>query len=84
MNIPIRFPNDADVIAADAARFRALSPEDQVRALGECFETYMLLRELSGDPERIDRYAEEEERLGWIAIQEFAARHAAQDETHPV
>jgi hypothetical protein len=75
MNLPIRFPNDADVIYEDAARFRALSPEEQVRELDECFRLYRFLRTTSGRPEMIDRVAEEEERLGWKAIQEFAARH---------
>ena len=75
MELPIRFPNNADVIAEDAARFRALSPEDRVRALDECIRLYGFLRSASGRPERIDAFVEEEDRLGWKAIQEFAARH---------
>ena len=75
MNLPIRFPNDADVIAADAARFRALTAEEQVRLLGSCFQDYQSLRMVSGRAEQIDRFAEEEERLEWKAILEFAARH---------
>ena len=75
MNLPIRFPNDADVIAADAARFRALTAEEQVRKLGSCFQDYLSLRMVSGRAEQIDRFAEEEERLEWKAILEFAARH---------
>ena len=75
MELPIRFPNDADVIYADAARFRALTDEEQVRALNDCFRDYRFLRLASGRAEQIDRLAEEEERLGWKAIQEFAARH---------
>ncbi len=75
MDIPIRFPNNADVIAADAARFRALSPDEQVRELSECFDNYLFLRSISDDPGRIDQYADAEEKRGWLAIQEFAARH---------
>ncbi len=37
MDLPIKFPNDADVIAEEAARFRALSPRDRVRAVGRRF-----------------------------------------------
>ena len=75
MNIPIRFPNNADVIYEDAARFRALSPEEQVRVLGSCFHDYQSLRMISGRATQIDRFAEEEKRLERQAILEFAARH---------
>lgn len=76
MELPIRFPNNADVIAEDAARFRALSPEGRVRALDECVRLYEFLRLTSGRPERIDQVVEEDTRREWKAIQEFAARHA--------
>ena len=75
MDLPIRFPNYTDVIAEDAARFRALSADDQVRMLGSCFRDYQSLRAISGRAEQMDRLAEEEERLEWKAILEFAARH---------
>ena len=63
------------VIYEDAARFRALSPEDKVRALEDCFRLARFLRTAAGQQERIDRYTEEEERLERKAILEFAARH---------
>ena len=75
MDLPIRFPNYADVIAEDAARFRALSPEKRVYELNDCFRLYRFLRTVSGRTEHIDRLAEEEERLEWKAILEFSARH---------
>ncbi len=75
MNLPIRFPNDADVIAEDAARFRALPPDDRVRLLGSCFRDYLSLRAISGRSEQMDRFAEEEEALERKAVLEFAARH---------
>jgi len=75
MNLPIRFPNDADVIYEDAARFRALTPREQVRELNDCFRLYQFLRTTSGRAEQIDRLADEDERLGREAILEFAARH---------
>ncbi len=33
MNLPIRFPSNTDVIRAEVARFRALSPEPRRRAI---------------------------------------------------
>jgi hypothetical protein len=76
MEIPIQFPSEADVIAEEAARFRALSDEEQVRALGEGFQTYLFLLATSGRAEELTRLAEEDERRARVAIQEFAARHA--------
>jgi hypothetical protein len=75
VNIPNCFPGDADVIYDDAARFRALSPDERVRMLGSCFQDYRSLRMLSGRAEQMDRFAEEEEQLEWQAILDFAARH---------
>ena len=75
VNLPIRFPNDADVIAEDAARFRALSDDGRVHALDECFRDYHFLLAASGRSEELTRYAEEEERQGRDAILEFVSRH---------
>jgi len=75
MDLPIRFPSETDVIAAEAARFRALSDEDRVRALGDCFREYLFLRASSGRPAELDRFAQEEEDRARLAIQEFVARH---------
>jgi hypothetical protein len=57
MNLPITFPSDADVNAPEAARFRALSPEDRVRTMGEMFVLYRFLQETSTDPEALARVA---------------------------
>ena len=75
MDLPIRFPSDIEVISAEVARFRALSDEERVRALDECFREYLFLRAASGRPAEVDRFAEQEEDLARIAIQEFVARH---------
>jgi hypothetical protein len=75
MNPPIHFPDDADVIADEAARFRALSADRRVLALGECFRDYLFLAEASGRPVELDRFAVGEERRGRAAIEEFVARH---------
>ena len=38
MDLPIRFPSDTEVIAEEAARFRALSPEARVRSIRNLLE----------------------------------------------
>lgn len=76
MDLPIKFPSDAEVVAEEVARFRALSPEQRVHALGEMFELYHFLISTSGRPEELKRLAEEEEERGRQAIMEFVARHS--------
>jgi hypothetical protein len=75
MNLPIKFPSDAAVIAEEAARFRALSPESRVLALGEMFRLYHFLASRSAHPVALARLAQEEEERGRKAIEEFVARH---------
>jgi hypothetical protein len=75
MDLPIKFPSDAEVVADEVARFRALSPEQRVRALGEIVRLYHFLASNSARPETVARLAEEEEALGRKAIKEFIARH---------
>jgi hypothetical protein len=75
MNLPIQFPSESDVIAEEAACFRGLPDEEKVRALDDCFRTYLFLLSASGRAGELKRLAEEEERRAQVAIQEFAARH---------
>jgi hypothetical protein len=75
MKIPIKFPNDAEVIAEETARFRALSPERRVRALGEMFRLYYFLASHAAQPEAVARFAQEEEERDRKAVEEFIARH---------
>jgi len=75
MELPIRFPNAADVIYEDAMRFRALSPDERARALRSCLQDYQDLRAISGRAEQMDRFAQEEEALERQAILDFAERH---------
>jgi hypothetical protein len=75
MKLPIKFPNDAEVIAEEVARFRALSPEERVQELGEMFYVYTFLEETSSNRESIVRLALEEEERGRKAIKEFVSRH---------
>lgn len=76
MNIPIQFPDNAEIIAEEAARFRALSPEQRVRTFDEMFELYTYLTRSSDRPDALARVARDEEENERQAIREFAARHA--------
>ncbi len=76
MNVPIHFPAAASVIAEETARFRALSPEERVRTLGEMFRLYHFLASNSARPDALAQFAREEEDRGRKAIEEFIARHA--------
>ncbi len=75
MQLPIKFPDSAEVIAEEVARFRALSSEEQARAIGEMCNLYHQLAKISGRAEEFARLAEEEEEQERRAIFEFAARH---------
>ena len=75
MNLPIKFPNHADVITEEVARFRKLSPEARVRELNEMYRLYQFLIANSGRPETLARLANEDEERNRRAIEEFAARH---------
>ncbi len=89
MNLPINFRDPADVIAEEAARFRALSPAAQIRAIMECIRIGEMERAASGRKVELDRLDEEEKRLERQAIKDFIARHhnqivvgAVSDPTH--
>ena len=75
MELPIKFPNDADVIAEEVARFRALSPDQQVWQLNEMYRLGRFLMETSGRAAAIAALEAEEEAAERRAIEEFVARH---------
>ena len=75
MNLPIRFPNDADVIAEDAARFRALSSEERMRSLRDLIDTGAFLLRIGGRETAMRELASEEAQESHAAIKEFIARH---------
>lgn len=75
MQLPINFPDEGDVIYEDSLRFRALTPEEKVQAIGQCYLDYMSLRGLSGRAEQMDRFAEEQKQLERQAITAFVERH---------
>ena len=73
MDLPVKFPSEAEVILEDVARFRALAtqavpgdPEPPGRRP---------LRRISPKADWATQYAEEQEILAQRKIREFFARH---------
>ena len=75
MHLPIKFATEAEVIAADVARFRALSPEQRLQNLDEMLSLYHFLSTSAARPEVLARLARQDEESGRMAIQEFVRRH---------
>ena len=76
MDLPIKFPENAEVIAEEAARFRALSPESRIKTFGEMFRLYHFLAQRSAQPAEQARMIREEAGNSRAAVMEFIARHA--------
>ena len=76
MDLPIKFPSDADVIAEEAARFRALSPEDRMRSIRGILEAGALMIRQSPNAAFLREYTLQQEELYRQAVREFIARHA--------
>jgi hypothetical protein len=75
MDLPIKFPDDAQVIAEEAARFRALSPAQRIEVIRGLLEAGALMIQRSPKAAFLRAYALEQERLGRQAVKEFIARH---------
>ena len=76
MSLPIKFPNEADVIAEEARRFRSLPPEERMKSLRSILETGALIIRLSPKAEFLRKYNLEQEMLAQQAVKKFIARHA--------
>jgi hypothetical protein len=76
MDLPIQFPSDADVIAEEAARFRALSPEARLRSIRGLIAAGQLMMRNSPKAAFLQAHAAEQEAGSRQAVQEFIARHA--------
>jgi hypothetical protein len=75
MELPIKFPSQTEVILEDVARFRALSPEEQIRSLQTLLNAGDLILRYSPKAAWAKQYAEEQEALAQRNIREFIARH---------
>src|SRR5690348_9856782 len=76
MNLPIKFPSDAESIAEEAARFRALSPENRLRSIRGLLAAGALMMRRSPKAEFLRDYTLEQENCARQALKEFLARHA--------
>lgn len=76
MELPVRFPSDADVIAEEAARFRALSPDERMAVIRGLLDTGERLMRLSPKAEFLRQYTQQQEELAQQAFKDFIARHA--------
>lgn len=76
MNLPIIFPSDAEVVIQEAARFRALSPENRLRAIRGMLAAGALMMRQSPKAAFLREYTLEQKKLARQAVKEFLARHA--------
>jgi hypothetical protein len=76
MNVPIKFPSDREIIAEEAARFRALSPENRLHSIRGLLATGALLMRQSPKATFLRDYTLEQEERARQAVKEFLARHA--------
>ena len=76
MKLPINFPDDSDVIAEEASRFRALSPENRIRSIRGMIATGAIMMARSSKAEFLREYTQDQEDRARRSIREFWARHA--------
>jgi hypothetical protein len=76
MNLPVNFPSDAEVIADEAARFRALSPDARLRSIRGLLAAGALMMRRSPKAAFLRDLTLAEEHRARKAVQEFIARHA--------
>jgi hypothetical protein len=75
MDLPVNFPKDADVIAEEAARFRALSPQERMRSLRGILKAGALVMRRSPNAAFLREYALQQEELARQAVKDLIARH---------
>jgi hypothetical protein len=75
MDLPIKFPSDAQIVAEEAARFRALSPAKRIELIRGLLAAGALMIKRSPKAEFLRAYALEQERLAQQAVKEFIVRH---------
>ena len=75
MDLPIKFPSETEVILADVARFRALTPRERFQSICNLLTMGDHIRRISPKTAWAERYAEEQEMLTRRNIREFLVRH---------
>jgi hypothetical protein len=75
MNLPFDFPADADVIAEEAAHFRAMAPEKRLRSIRGLLAAGALMIKRSPKAAFLRGYALDQENQARQAVKEFLRRH---------
>ncbi len=75
MQLPIKFPSDAEVILEEVARFRALSPEDRSLFIRDMINAGAEMIRRSPNAAFLRQYALEQKELERQAIRKFIARN---------
>jgi hypothetical protein len=76
MDLPAKFPSQADVVIDDVKRFRALSPQDRMRVIRGLLNAGELMLNRSPKAAFMRDHMLEEKNLARQAVKEFIARHA--------
>ncbi len=75
MDLPIKFPSDEQVIAEEAARFRALSPAKRIEQIRGLLAAGALMMRRSPKAAFLREHTLEQEHRARQAVREFIARH---------
>jgi hypothetical protein len=75
MKLPVRFPSEADVIAAEANRFSALPAAERLQVIRGLLEAGALMLRNSPRSAFLVQYAAQQERASRQAVREFLDRH---------
>jgi hypothetical protein len=76
MNLPIKFPSDVEVVIEEAARFRALSPENRLRAIRGMLAAGALMMRQLPKAAFLRECNLEQENLARQAVKDFIGRHS--------
>ncbi len=75
MKLAIRFPTQIETVTEEVARFRALSADGRIQALGEINRVYQFLLANAVRPDASSQLARDDEDRGRSAILAFMVRH---------
>lgn len=75
MKLPVQFPSDAEVIAEEAERFRALSGQDRLEVVRGLLDAGALMLRNSPRSAFLAEYAAQQESASRRTVREFLARH---------
>ena len=77
MDLPIKFPSQADVIVEEIARFRALSAAERLQSIRGLLAAGALMMRRSPKQGFLREHTQDQENRAREAVKEFIARHAS-------